>query len=258
MNARANRLARYLVGRGVGRERGVAVWMERSVDLIVALLAVVKAGGFYVPVHEGYPAERRRFVLDDSAAVVLLTDRPEQARVFCGGLPVVALGVDAVGWAGLDATDLDATDVGLPVGGDQLVYVMYTSGSSGVPKGVGATHRGVVGLARDGCWLGGVHERVLMHAPHAFDVSGYEVWVPLLSGGRVVLAPNEQIDGAAIRRLTGGGQVGAVHVTAGLFRVIAEGDPSCFEGVHQVLTGGDVVSATAVRRVLEACPEVTV
>ncbi|MGY0056185.1 amino acid adenylation domain-containing protein [Streptomyces sp. LZ34] len=257
LNVRANRLARYLIGLGVGPGDAVAVWMERSADLIAVLLAVVKAGGFYVPLHEGYPVERLRSVMRDCGAGVLLTDRAAQAGGFAGDARVVEVTGEV-----LTADDTDDSNV--VVGGRhplQLAYVMYTSGSTGEPKGVAVPHRGVVELALDTSWASdtdNAHKRVLMHAPHAFDASDYEIWVPLLSGGRIVVAPNEPVDAQVLRGLVAGGRVSAVHVTAGLFRVIAEEDPGCFGQVQEVLTGGDVVSPTAVQRVLQACPQIRV
>ncbi|MFG2761656.1 amino acid adenylation domain-containing protein, partial [Streptomyces wuyuanensis] len=249
VDERAEYLAGCLAGVGAGPERAVAVWMERGPDLVVALLAIAKTGGFYVPLHEGFPTERLRYVMDDSAAKVLVTDRPEQAVRFAGTATIVDVhqlpdqsASQPTGRAGL-------------VGADGLAYVMYTSGSTGRPKGVALTHRNLLELVTDRMWQDGSHQRVLMHAPHAFDVSDYELWVPLLSGGQVVIAPNEPVDAAGLRRLITTHQVSAVHVTAGLFRVIADTDPACFHGVAHVLTGGDTVSATAVHHVLAANPD---
>ncbi|MFC8148070.1 AMP-binding protein, partial [Streptomyces paradoxus] len=112
-------------------------------------------------------------------------------------------------------------------------------------------HRGVVDLVRDHCWRPEAHERVLLHAPHAFDVSCYEMWVPLVSGGTVVVAPPGHLDAAAVTDLIAAHDITAIHLTAGFFRVIAEEAPECFAGVREVLTGGDVVSPAAVARVLE-------
>jgi acyl-coenzyme A synthetase/AMP-(fatty) acid ligase/acyl carrier protein len=124
--------------------------------------------------------------------------------------------------------------------------------------GVAVTHRGVLGLALDSCWDGGGQERILMLAPYAFGVSTYELWVPLLRGGHLVLAPPGRLDVSTLRRLITEHQITAVHVTAGLFRVVADEAPGCFAGVAEVLTGGDVISAKAVQQVLEACPDTVV
>src|SRR3954471_24516516 len=146
LDEQANRLAHRLRDLGVGPEVPVAVLMERSVDLVVALLAVLKAGAFYVPLHSAFPLERMEWILDDTAAPVLLTDRGMRGR----GLPVapVVVTVDED-----EDEDEDEALAGYPVGApdvagrpDQLAYVMYTSGSTGRPKGVAVTHRDVLDL----------------------------------------------------------------------------------------------------------------
>ncbi|WP_143660643.1 AMP-binding protein, partial [Streptomyces sp. JHA26] len=137
LNARANRLARFLVGRGVGPESFVAVVMPRSVDLVVALLAVVKAGGAYVPVDPGYPAERRAFMVADAEPVVVLTlGGVEVGEV--GGAGVVVVDDPAVaGLVGaLSGADLVDGERREPLRVEHPAYVIYTSGSTGRPKGV--------------------------------------------------------------------------------------------------------------------------
>ncbi|MFG2905203.1 amino acid adenylation domain-containing protein [Kitasatospora sp. NPDC048286] len=254
LDARANRLARHLVERGVRPETGVALLLRRSPDLVVAILAVVKAGGFYVPLDSRYPLAHRRHILAETAARVLLTDRAlaEEARGLdeSGALPVVV--VEEVPAEG----DASAPDV--PAAGDRLAYVMYTSGSTGRPKGVAATHEGVVALATDRRFLGGAYERVLLHAPYSFDASTAELWVPLLAGGRLVVAPDGLLSAQDLERLLGEYGVTGVFVTAGLFGLVAEERPECFRGVREILTGGDVVSPTAVARVRAVSPETSV
>ncbi|MGW4433615.1 amino acid adenylation domain-containing protein, partial [Streptomyces tendae] len=248
LNARANRLAHRLLGRGVGRESRVAVFQERSAELIVATLAVLKAGGVYVPIDPQQPASRSEFILRDTGAVALLTDRDPGDLPFAVDVPVLDVGPD---------TDLSGeadTDPGVPTDAEQLVYVMYTSGSTGTPKGVANTHHNVVHLAADRYWRGGRHERVLMHSPYAFDASTFEIWTPLLTGGTVVVAPAGRLDAADLAAAISGHGVTGLFVSAGLFRVLAEERPECFRGVREIWAGGDVVSPTAVRRVLETCP----
>jgi amino acid adenylation domain-containing protein len=135
---------------------------------------------------------------------------------------------------------------------------MYTSGSTGVPKGVAVAHRDLAELVLDRCWGARAGLRVLWHAPYAFDASVYELWVPLAAGGQVVVAGGGELAAAGLRRLVGSGGLTHVHVTAGLCRVLADEDPGCFAGVREVLTGGDVVPAGAVARLLAACPGLVV
>ncbi|MEU5051464.1 amino acid adenylation domain-containing protein [Streptomyces sp. NPDC021096] len=248
LDEQANRLAHRLIGLGVGPETRVAVFLERSPELAVAVLAVLKAGGAYVPLHEAFPAERLEWVMADTGSSVLLTDRAMLARGFEHDATVVVLDDDPA------LAHEPSHDPAVPVHPDQLAYIMYTSGSTGTPKGVAVAHRELLALACDPCWDTGHHERVLLHAPYAFDISDYELWVTLLAGGLVVLAPPGRLDTAALTRLIRQEQITAVHFTAGLFRVLAEDAPGALAGVREVLTGGDVVSPVAVQRVLEHAP----
>ena len=255
LDERANRLAHRLLGLGVRRESPVAVLMERSIDLVVAILGIVKAGACYLPLHDSYPTERMQWVLDQSGAPVLLADAAMRDRGLPGGTPVLV--VDAAD----DAAELAAqpvTDPGAESHPAQLAYVIYTSGSTGHPKGVAVAHRDVLGLVSDSCWEDGRHERVLMVAPYAFNVSTYEFWVPLLHGGRIVIAPPGELDVSILRGLISDNAITGVHLTAGLFRVVAEEAPESLVGVREVLTGGDVIAPTAVQRVLEVCPDLVI
>lgn len=248
LDARAGRLAHRLAACGVGAETPVAILMERSADLVVALLAVLKAGGTYVPLDLRYPLARMRSILDGVGSSAVVVDRSTGDHEITSGRTVVRADVDEL------ATSGRFPPAGEP---DALAYIMHTSGSTGVPKGVEVTHRNIVALALDRSWRGPAHQRVLLHSPQAFDASTYELWIPLLSGGRVVLPPGE-VDAPSLRRLIGAGRVTAMWLTAGLFAALAEGDPGCLDGVREVWTGGEAVSARAVRQVMDACPDLTV
>jgi amino acid adenylation domain-containing protein len=248
LDERANRIARRLLGLGVRPEDPVMVLQERSIEMVASILGIVKAGALYLPLHSAYPLPRLQWIADAVDRPVLLADAVMRER----GLPEVPVTVFVDSDA--EQGSLPGTDPRVRTGLDHLVHVIYTSGSTGDPMGVAVTHRGVLGLALDSCWDGGGQERVLMLAPYAFAVSTYELWVPLLRGGHLVLAPPGHLDVGTVRRLITEQQISAVHVTAGLFRVVADEAPECFAGVREVLTGGDVISAKAVQQVLEACP----
>ncbi|MCX4771936.1 amino acid adenylation domain-containing protein [Streptomyces sp. NBC_01260] len=188
LDARANRLARLLVGRGVGPESVVAVCMERGVDLAVALLGVLKAGGAYLPVDPAYPAERMAFMLEDASPVVVLTTT-EPGRTLPAGAHRITLDEPAV------AETLESLDTSVLGQGERLAaltsghpaYVIYTSGSTGRPKGVLVEHRSVAGLlawAAD-AFSDGELSRVLASTSLNFDVSVFELFGPLVSGGSV-------------------------------------------------------------------------
>ncbi|WP_329582824.1 non-ribosomal peptide synthetase [Streptomyces sp. NBC_01361] len=251
LDARANQLAHRLVAEGVRTETPVAVLQERSAHLVVSTLAVLKAGGVYVPLHTGYPEDRMRHVLTDTGAALLLTDAFHEETA--ARLGTRTLAVDDGPLTGEPATAPEVTV--LP---DQLAYVMYTSGSTGLPKGIGITHRDAIALAVDRCWETTAESRVLMHSPYAFDISTYELWSPLLAGGRIVVAPRGDVDATMLRRVLPGQGVTSLLLTAGLLGAVADEAPEVFAGVKDVWTGGDVVPPTAVRRVLEACPGTTV
>jgi len=248
LDARANHLAHRLRDLGTGPEHAVALLLEPSVEHVVAELAVLKAGAAYVPLDVRAPHARLRAVLTEAGAAVLVTDEgwaATAAQVHSG--PVLRVGSDEA---------LTAPDVAPHR--DNLAYVMYTSGSTGTPKGVAVRHRDVVALALDSRFAGGAHERVLAHSPLAFDASTYELWVPLLNGGRVVLGETPDVTVESLRHTVGAHGVTGLWLTAGLFRLLAQDAPDCLRGVREVWTGGDVVPAPAVRRVLDACPGLVV
>ncbi|MFE9809723.1 amino acid adenylation domain-containing protein [Streptomyces sp. NPDC005227] len=252
LDQRASQLAHRLLALGVRPEEPVAVLQERSPELIVSLLAVLKAGGAYMPLDPRSPVDRLRAMTRGSDARILLTDRAsrEAAQALA---PEQLLVVDG------PRSGLTSPAGPLPdVRPDQLAYVLFTSGSTGEPKGVGVTHRAVLDLAGDSAFASPAHRSVLQHSTQAFDAATYEMWVPLLSGGRVVLAPPAELDGPGLEQLVAAHGVTAVWLTAGLFRLLAEESPSSFAGLREVWAGGDVVPGQAVRQVMDACPGLTV
>ncbi len=261
LDERSGRLAGLLRRRGVGAEVVVAVALPRSAELVVALLAVVRAGGAYLPLDAEHPAARVRAVLRDSSARVLLTDAETAPSLpNCPGVRTVLVGTEhgaELGTCAEHGAGAGAEWV-RPWSPDLLLAVMYTSGSTGAAKGIATTHRNMRRFVLDRRWRDGSHETTLFHSPYTFDAFVLELWVPLAHGGRVVVAPPGELDIETLAASRAAHDVTAVWLTAGLFAAIAEERPECFAGLREVWTGGDVVSAAAVRRVRGACPDLTI
>jgi amino acid adenylation domain-containing protein len=252
LNERANQLAHYLRGLGVGPESLVGICIERSVELIVGLLGIVKAGAAYAPFEPNYPAERLAFMLEDSAAPVLLTQKK-----FVGILPatsrIVCLDTE---WDHIAGSSTEN-----PVNqnsADSLAYVMYTSGSTGRPKGIGVPHRGVIRLVRNTNYADfGPDEVFLVLAPVSFDLSTFEVWGSLLNGARLVVMTPEPPSLEELGRALQQHRITTLWLTAGLFHLMVNGQLESLLGLRQLLAGGDVLSPPAVKRVVEAATSLT-
>ena len=238
LDARADRLAGHLAARGVGLETRVAVSLPRGPAMVVAFLATLKAGGTYVPLDSDYPEQRRAFVLADAGIAVLVTDKagtPAEP----GGDPVEVVVLE----------DLPATEVEAPrvrVGPDAAAYVVYTSGSTGQPKGVVVPHAGVVRLTTDPRIAVRPGQTVAQLAPAAFDASVFEIWGALCSGGQVVIMDARSTVaqlGAELRRW----RPDWLFLTTGLFHLLAQHDAAALDAVGCLLTGGDVLSPRHIR-----------
>jgi amino acid adenylation domain-containing protein len=252
LNERANSLAEDLRGCGVREDTLVGVCLERSLEMVVALLAVLKAGGAYVPLTPEYPKERLRWMVDDSGIGVLLTQKAWMERFPTAGTRVLC--VDGM-LESLVGPHPERPKTSLS--GGSLAYVMYTSGSTGRPKGTMIRHRGIVRLVKNTDYASfGVDEVFLQYAPISFDASTLEIWGALLNGGRLVIMPPgertlEEL-GETIRK----NGVTTLWLTAGLFHVVVDERLDALRGIKQLLIGGDVLSVGHVRKAylgLEGC-----
>ncbi len=200
LNARANRLARVLIARGAAPDRLVAVCLERSPTLFVSLLAVVKARAAYLPLDPSLPADRLAFMISDSAATVLVTDR-ENAGSF-DETPISTVLADDVPWD--EPSPDDEMNLDLPVAPEHLAYVIYTSGSTGRPKGVQVSRGSLLNLlwsVRSLLEFSSA-DRVLGVTTISFDIAGVDVWLPWLVGAQCILADQADItDGARLQAL---------------------------------------------------------
>ncbi len=251
LNLRANRVAHRLVELGVAPDALVGVAMERSLDMIVALLAILKAGGAYVPVDPDYPAERVRFMIDNAQLRWLFTQQHLLAALPDTDARVIV--VDR------DADDFDAAPASNPapaLSGDNLAYMIYTSGSTGRPKGALNTHRAITNriLWMQHAYTLGADESVLQKTPFSFDVSVWEFFWPLIVGARLVFArPGGQRDTDYLVELIERERITTVHFVPSMLRAFLDHpdlDAHC-ASLRRVVCSGEALPYDLQQRCLE-------
>ncbi|MBV9108923.1 MAG: amino acid adenylation domain-containing protein, partial [Gemmatimonadetes bacterium] len=247
LDARANRLANHLRALGVGPEVRVGVCAERSVELVVALLGTLKAGGGYVPLDPGYPRDRLAYMLEDSRIAVLLTQARLAERIPPHGARTVRLDAD---WPRIARESDAAPEPG--VGLDHLAYVIYTSGSTGQPKGAENAHRGIRNRLlwmQEAFGLDGT-DAVLQKTPFSFDVSVWELFWPLMTGARLVVAkPEGHREPAYLARLIGRQGVTTAHFVPSMLQAfLEEPDLSACAPLRRVVCSGEALPAELAAR----------
>jgi amino acid adenylation domain-containing protein len=248
LDRRSDAMAAGLADAGIGPGETVALAMERGPAAIVAILAILKAGGVYIPLDRGFPAALVRRLMDDAGATRIVADATGRARL--AGLDAAFLAADAA-----DAPPPGPPPIDRRTGGD-VAYAMFTSGTTGEPKGVAVPHRAVARLAINADFLAlGPDDAMAQGAPLGFDASTLEIWAPLHAGARlVVLADETLLDPAALERALPTRGVTAMWLTAGLFNRVADERPEAFRPLRHLLTGGEALSPPHVRKALDACP----
>ena len=253
LDQRSDRIARYLCRNGVKPGDRVGLYTQRSVAAITAMLGILKAGAAYVPFDPSYPPKLLKFVYEDCAPSLMLVQTSlaaGEATAFWHG---TAHDLSAAGAApGGPGPDPELPDIGP----DDPAYIMYTSGSTGHPKGVLIPHRGVVRLVIDNPFADMGQDHVhLQLAPLAFDASTFEIWGALLNGGRLAIlsAPHPSLDDVAHSIAQHG--VTTLWLTAGLFHLMVDHRVDGLLPLRQLLAGGDVLSPTHIRKAQAALPQ---
>ncbi|MCC6937274.1 MAG: amino acid adenylation domain-containing protein [Flavobacteriales bacterium] len=242
LQKRVHAASNGLVALGVRPGEPVGLCMDRTIDLIVATLAVLRAGGCYVPIDPSYPADRLGFMLTDTNMKILLTQSD-----LADSLP--PHGAKAVLMKDLPAApqDMPAT---LP---DAPGYIMYTSGSTGKPKGVVVPHRGIIRLVRNQDYMTFGPDLAFLHLSNiSFDLSTLEIWGALLNGGRLVLQPQAKPTLQEISDTIKRHKVTSLWFTVGLFNLMVDDQLEGLLGLRHILAGGDVLSVPHVKKALRA------
>lgn len=248
LDARSDAVAAGLSDAGVEPGAYVALLMERSVEALVAVFGVLKAGAAYLPIDASWPAERVSFALRDADVAAVIADVP--AEVAGVEVPVFGLGELA---AHSPSHRVQARSYGGD--GEDLAYAMYTSGSTGTPKGVEIRHRSILRLVLKSDYIDFSAPRILHAAPLGFDASTLEIFGPLLNGGTCVVYQQRVPTGCGIARTVAAHGAEVAWLTAALFNAIVDDDARNLSGLRCVLTGGEALSVPHVRKALAALPD---
>lgn len=262
LHDRANAVALQLRSAGVKVDDNVVVYAERSNECIVAFLGVLKAGAAYLPIEPGYPKDRTLYMLNDADVRVVLTkaNLRDEIAAFVSDSAIAAdvLTVEgAISAANANESSEITTLRGdsLSDSGNRVAYIMYTSGSSGLPKGVAVPHRGAVRLVRNTTYMDFTeHDTMLGLATLMFDLSTWEIWSALLNGGRLVLMPAGPPDPTVIANLVEGSRVTMMWNTPALFQQLVDHGLKQYATVRYYAIAGDIVPVPHLRRAAAALP----
>ncbi|HEY5954616.1 MAG TPA: condensation domain-containing protein, partial [Terrimicrobiaceae bacterium] len=249
LRERSSEFAHYLRARGVGEGSRVGVCMERSPEMICAVLGILRVGAAYVPLDPDYPHDRLHYMVKDADAKIVVTMKPLHETITNSGAEVISWRRD---WPlGAQLGQPGSTD--RKQESETVACILYTSGSTGTPKGVALLHQGIVRLVLNTNYLKlGPHDRMAHLSNVCFDAATFEIWGALLNGGRLVVIPkavalDPRLFAEEIRRAS----ISTLLVTTALFNELALSNPRIFASVEQVFFGGEAADAQRVRRVLE-------
>lgn len=244
LNQSANQLAHYLIKQGVSNETLVGICIERSFELIIGLLAILKAGGCYVPFDPQYPKQRLDFMWEDTKVKYLLTQSQ-----FVERLPVTEQIICIDDYENVITQSIENPTIHTEI--QHLAYIMYTSGSTGQPKGVSIPQQAIVRLVKNTQYMPFDSNLIFLQlAPIAFDASTWEIWGSLLNGAKLVIAPPETPSLEQLGNIIQKNQITTLWLTAGLFHQMVENQLQSLQSVRYLLAGGDVLSVSHVQRIL--------
>ncbi|MCC4291216.1 amino acid adenylation domain-containing protein [Halomonas aquamarina] len=254
LNTRANQLAHYLIGLGVKPETRVGIAVERSIEMVVGLLAILKAGGAYVPLDPDYPSDRLTYMVKDSGIELLLTQQH-----LCDALPV-ADGLNVIDLDRLEVAHHAPTNPNVALHGESLAYVIYTSGSTGRPKGAANRHHALTNRLQ---WMQEAYgltadDAVLQKTPFSFDVSVWEFFWPLIQGARLVMAPpGAHREPSQLVELIRTHDITTLHFVPSMLQAfLAHGEVEACTSLTRMVCSGEALPAELQNQVFARLPQV--
>jgi amino acid adenylation domain-containing protein len=250
LNHRANQVAHHLLAKGVQPDELVGLAVARSIHTIVGMLGILKAGAAYLPLDLAYPQERLAFMCENAVLRLLLTTTDLVTKVPVQNVETICLDQD---WSTIPRASQHDPEPNITA--QHLAYVMYTSGSTGQPKGVCVPHQGVVRLVKSTNYLKFSADQVFLQlAPVSFDAATLEIWGSLLNGAKLVLFPSTQPSLTELGQILRQERITTLWLTAGLFHLMVDQRLDDLIDLRYLLAGGDVLSVPQVQKVLANLP----
>ncbi|NLD49354.1 MAG: AMP-binding protein, partial [Clostridiaceae bacterium] len=252
LNQRANRLARILIDHGVKKGDIIGLLAERSIEMVVGILGTLKAGGAYFPIDQDYPARRVEYMLEDSKTKLLIIEKNSENSISFEG-DILVFGVE-------NDNSIDSSNPAILLAPDDLAYVMYTSGSTGQPKGVEIMHRNVIRLVRNTNYIEiNPLDRILQTGAPGFDATTFEIWGALLNGAALYLVKQDVIiDAEKLGECLSKYKITVLWLTSPLFNKLSHVNPKMFNPLRCLIVGGDVLSARYINDVRHNCLNLTI
>jgi amino acid adenylation domain-containing protein/thioester reductase-like protein len=251
MDAKTEHLAQVLAQRGICKGDRIGVFMDRSIDFPILVLAIVKAGAVFVPLDPSYPQTRLEMMIKFSKLSLIICD-----HLLISHLPATT---EIITLAGLEANSIAKPTILPEIRRDDPAYIMFTSGSTGNPKGVVIPHRGILRLVIDPNYVRlGANEIIPQISAISFDASTFEIWGALLNGGTLAVPPQGKLSVSEIGEFLHSSEATTALFSTGFFHLIVDEQPQVLASLRQVLIGGDVLSSAHVRRLLQIAPDIRI
>lgn len=254
LNEKANQLARFLLANNATIGDIICILLDKSIEMIISILGILKVGATFLPIDISYPNERIDYMIRDSKSNILLTSQNFIHKV---NNTVQSLCID---FESSQFLLYDNSNLFTHYDTDNLAYIMYTSGSTGNPKGVMVTHKNIVRLVKNNKFINFENkERILQTGSIVFDACTFEIWGALLNGFELFIIKKEDLlDASILKNYLEENKITTLWITAPLFNQLSESNPLMFKSVKKLLTGGDVLSPKHINEVRKVCPNLQI
>ena len=248
LNEKANSLARYLQKQNINKEEIIGIFLDKSLEMIIAMIAILKNGAAYMPIDISYPSSRIEYMLENANCKIVLTKENNLPNELFGKFKAINISLNKKFYEEQDNDNLN-----YKVKNDNLAYVMYTSGSTGKPKGVMVEHKNIIRLVKNSNFIEfSLEDKMLQTGSIVFDACTFEIWGAILNGLELYIIKKEDLlNPIKLKEFIIENKISIMWLTAPLFNKLCEDDVSIFDGLKYLLTGGDVLSPKHINKLKE-------